>query len=87
MFSIRLLSLILCFFFITTSAHGLAKKKNDGSEIQSQNLYPKVKIETSMGDIIVELDRNKAPITVNNFLRYASKYNYDDTIFHRWPHD
>lgn len=57
--------------------------KGDGSEIQKSNLFPKVKFETDMGDIVVELDRRRAPITVNNFLRYVEKGSYDDTIFHR----
>ena len=36
-----------------------------------------------MGDIVVELDRRRAPITVNNFLRYVDKRSYENTIFHR----
>jgi peptidyl-prolyl cis-trans isomerase A (cyclophilin A) len=76
----------LCLLFASTSAEA-QKKKNDGSEIQAQNLFPKVKLETSMGDVVIELDRNKAPITSNNFLRYVSKYNYDGTIFHRVIND
>ena len=36
-----------------------------------------------MGDIIVELDQKKAPITVANFLSYVDKDGYQDTIFHR----
>lgn len=44
---------------------------------------PKVKLETSMGDIVVELDRDKAPETVNNFLSYVRKGFYNGTIFHR----
>jgi len=36
-----------------------------------------------MGDITVELDRSRAPIAVNNFLRYVDKRSYEDTIFHR----
>ena len=36
-----------------------------------------------MGIIIVELDRVKAPITVDNFLMYVVKGEYDNTIFHR----
>jgi peptidyl-prolyl cis-trans isomerase A (cyclophilin A) len=60
-----------------------AKPKEDGSKIQKGNFYPRVKMVTSMGDIIVELDRAKAPITVNNFLRYVDKRSYEDTIFHR----
>jgi len=61
----------------------IVQAKGDGSEIQADNLYPKVKFETDMGDIVVELDRHKAPITVNNFLRYVEKGSYDNTLFHR----
>ncbi|RMG43584.1 MAG: peptidyl-prolyl cis-trans isomerase [Acidobacteria bacterium] len=42
-----------------------------------------VKMATTMGDIYLELDREKAPITVENFLRYAREGFYDGTIFHR----
>ncbi|MGI2258962.1 peptidylprolyl isomerase [Shewanella sp. GXUN23E] len=52
-------------------------------DIQPDTLYPRVKLETSMGDIIVELDRTRAPITVDNFLTYVVKGDYDNTIFHR----
>ena len=44
---------------------------------------PKVKISTSMGDIVVQLDPAKAPKTVNNFLAYVKDKHYDGTIFHR----
>ena len=47
------------------------------------NLFPSVRLETSMGDIVVELDRTRAPITANNFLRYVLEKHYDNTIFHR----
>lgn len=42
-----------------------------------------VRIETGMGDIIVELDAEKAPKTVGNFLEYVKSGHYDGTIFHR----
>ena len=42
-----------------------------------------VKFETSMGDIVVELDSEKAPKTVENFLSYVNAGHYDGTIFHR----
>ncbi len=42
-----------------------------------------VKLETSMGDIYLELDEEKAPKTVANFLEYVKKSHYDGTIFHR----
>lgn len=51
--------------------------------IDPTNIYPKVKLETSMGIIIIELDRVKAPITVDNFLTYVVTGEYNNTIFHR----
>ena len=65
------------------SSSPVMAKKDDGSQVQPDNYYPRVKIETTMGDIVVELDRRRAPITVNNFLRYVDKRAYEDTIFHR----
>ena len=44
---------------------------------------PQVKIETSKGDIIVELYPDKAPRTVDNFLAYVQGAYYDGLIFHR----
>jgi peptidyl-prolyl cis-trans isomerase A (cyclophilin A) len=43
----------------------------------------KVKLATSLGDIVVELDAEKAPKTVDNFLQYVKTGHYDDTVFHR----
>ena len=43
----------------------------------------KVLMKTSMGDITLTLDRDKAPQTVDNFLQYARDGFYDGTIFHR----
>ncbi|OJX33305.1 MAG: peptidylprolyl isomerase [Burkholderiales bacterium 68-12] len=44
---------------------------------------PKVKLATSMGDIVVQLDPAKAPKTVENFLQYVADKHYDGTVFHR----
>ncbi|GAB2533716.1 peptidylprolyl isomerase [Simplicispira piscis] len=44
---------------------------------------PKVKLATSMGDIVVQLDPAKAPKSVENFLAYVNAKHYDGTIFHR----
>lgn len=49
-----------------------AKKKN-----------PVVVLDTSMGEIHLELNREKAPLTVENFLQYVKDKHYDGTIFHR----
>ncbi|KXI30273.1 peptidylprolyl isomerase [Paraglaciecola hydrolytica] len=68
---------------LLVSSVSWAAVKDDGSQIQADNYYPRVKFETTMGDIIVELNRSKAPLAVNNFLRYALKRGYEGTIFHR----
>jgi peptidyl-prolyl cis-trans isomerase A (cyclophilin A) len=43
----------------------------------------KVRLVTSQGDIVVQLDAAKAPKTVDNFLRYVKSGHYNGTIFHR----
>lgn len=42
-----------------------------------------VKLQTNFGEITIELNAEKAPITVANFLNYVDKGFYDNTIFHR----
>ena len=54
-----------------------------GQYIQPNNLSPKVRIETSMGNVILELDRFRAKMTVNNFLGYVARGQYDKTMIHR----
>jgi cyclophilin family peptidyl-prolyl cis-trans isomerase len=44
---------------------------------------PVVLIETSMGNIKVELNEGDAPVTVKNFLAYVDDKHYDNTLFHR----
>jgi len=43
----------------------------------------KVLLETSLGNITLELEDQKAPLTVANFLRYVDEKHYNGTIFHR----
>ncbi len=50
--------------------------------VQAQDA-PKVKLATSMGDIVVQLDPAKAPKTVENFLAYVNDKHYDGSVFHR----
>lgn len=52
-------------------------------QAQELPLYPKVKFKTNRGDIVLELDTARAPITIYNFLEYVKKGHYDGTIFHR----
>lgn len=49
----------------------------------SENTNPIARIETSKGEIVLELDSVRAPITVANFIDYANTGFYEGTIFHR----
>ena len=44
---------------------------------------PRVEMQTSQGNIVIELYKDKAPITVENFLHYVNSGYYTGTIFHR----
>lgn len=45
--------------------------------------YPRVAFITSMGDFVVQLDRERAPLSVANFLHYVDTGFYDGTLIHR----
>jgi len=49
----------------------------------SESTNPIARIETSMGEIVLELDTANSPITVANFIDYAKEGFYEGTIFHR----
>lgn len=53
------------------------------SQAQMSEPNPEVTVITNRGDIRIELFRDKAPISVENFLQYARDGFYDGTIFHR----
>jgi peptidyl-prolyl cis-trans isomerase B (cyclophilin B) len=54
-----------------------------GPQARAKRSHPVVKLETSMGDITLELYQDKAPVTVANFLEYVKSGFYNGTIFHR----
>lgn len=54
-----------------------------GELIQPGNRFPQIQFDTNIGMVVVELNRNKAPLTVNNFLQLVASKAYDNTIFHR----
>lgn len=54
-----------------------------GTTAQAEGKHPMVLMSTSLGDIKIELNEEKAPITVKNFLDYVNAKFYDGTIFHR----
>ncbi|WP_166362774.1 peptidylprolyl isomerase [Pseudomonas akapageensis] len=43
----------------------------------------KVKLTTNFGDIVLELNADKAPLTVANFIEYVKAGHYENTVFHR----
>ena len=57
------------------------------SSFSTENKTPapqtRVKLQTTLGDIVIELDTQKAPITTSNFLKYVDTGFYNGTIFHR----
>ena len=69
----------------TAVAFPLAADAQDKGKAASckDSATPKVKLATSMGPITLQLDRQKAPLTVENFVKYVESGHYDGTIFHR----
>ncbi len=65
------------FFLLTLAAGALT------TSAEAADKNPVVVLDTSMGKIKIELNKEKAPITVKNFLSYVDKKFYDGTIFHR----
>ena len=53
------------------------------SALASPASTQKVRLATTMGDIVVQLDAAKAPKTVENFVQYVKAGHYDGTVFHR----
>jgi len=78
---------LLCIALALLGLTVQAAEKPNGQYMQPNNLFPKVRFITSAGTIIVELDRIRAPIAVNNFLSYVHLKAYDNTLFHRLEPD
>ncbi len=68
---------------VKAAAAGAQDKKAEAPKPSPDVLHPRVKMATTLGDIVLELDSEKAPITVQNFLQYAQDGYYQDTVFHR----
>lgn len=67
----------------TANINGGDQKAEGGAKRPVRdNLHPVVQIRTSLGDILVQLDAENSPVTVNNFLGYAANGHYDGTLFH-----
>lgn len=78
-FHLALISLVL----FPALAHCEPFKEAEKPAAPATAKAPKVLLKTSKGDIVIELNAEKAPITVENFLGYVKKKHYDGTVFHR----
>lgn len=73
-------------WLVVASAALIAPSAN-AQDIQESNLFPRVKFVTDHGEMVVELNRMRAPRTVDNFLRYVVAGDFDNTLFHRVVED
>jgi peptidyl-prolyl cis-trans isomerase A (cyclophilin A) len=81
-FSLKAILFVILSLFI--GGHSVAETPECfPEEVIPENMFPTIRLETNMGDIVVELDRLRAPVTANNFLRYVLANKYKNTIFHR----
>jgi peptidyl-prolyl cis-trans isomerase B (cyclophilin B) len=71
----RVIAVSLMLFFTSTLSFA--------TENSMTNTSPKVKLQTSLGAITIQLDAAKAPVSTENFLGYVKKGFYSGTIFHR----
>jgi FKBP-type peptidyl-prolyl cis-trans isomerase len=64
-----------------------ANAQSGDTASKTDPMHPHVKMVTTLGDILLELDAEKAPVTSLNFIRYAEDKFYDGTVFHRVMND
>ena len=74
---------IFSLLLAVTAASGQDTQPASPPQTQPAQEFAYVLMTTSLGDIVIELNRAKAPITVANFLLYTDKEFFDGTIFHR----
>ncbi|MDD1606669.1 MAG: peptidyl-prolyl cis-trans isomerase [Methylococcaceae bacterium] len=69
--------LMLSMLLIFTTTHSFATENN------MSDTNTKVKLTTSLGEVVIQLNSEKAPISAANFLNYVNEGFYNGTIFHR----
>nr|WP_170941524.1 peptidylprolyl isomerase [Bordetella genomosp. 7] len=87
---LRMLRLLACTFALATmmpapaGAQPAASSNPTTSEgTKPMSTTPRVKLQTNQGEIVITLDAEKAPKTVENFLGYVNSGFYNGTVFHR----
>lgn len=75
---------LLCALSLSFTGHVVAKTpKTEKKPVTATQTAPQVKLHTSLGDVVIQLNPEKAPETVKNFLVYVNDGHYNGTIFHR----
>ncbi len=78
---------LLILIFISVLYIALAATRNDNTislkQATANTNNPKVTLETNFGNIVIELNVEKAPVTANNFIKYVKNGFYENTVFHR----
>lgn len=79
----RLALAALLFFPVLASCEPAKEAEKPATPPAAAGKVAKVRLKTTSGDIVLELNTEKAPVTVANFLSYVNKKQYDGTVFHR----
>lgn len=79
----RRLALVALLFFPVLASCEPEKVAEKAAPASATTKVSKVRLKTTKGDIVLELNAAKAPISVENFLGYVKKKHYDGTVFHR----
>jgi peptidyl-prolyl cis-trans isomerase B (cyclophilin B) len=77
-----IITLFLTIAFVCPSISAAQASKSKPGKKMTENTV-QVKLETTLGDITLQLDKEKAPVSVENFLVYVKEGHYNGTIFHR----
>ena len=77
------LAILLAAALFAADGAGAEPAPSDGPGAKPASSRPRVKLETTLGTITLELDPERAPKTVENFLGYVRAGHYDGTVFHR----
>ena len=77
--AVFLLFILIAASLLLTSKAFVDESKTENTQAEN----PLVKLHTEMGDIVLELYADKAPISVDNFIKNTNNYHYDGLIFHR----
>lgn len=76
-------ALFMASVLLAVSAQAAGTAANAAAKPSSSKAAPRVVLETTRGAITIELDADKAPLSVANFLDYVERKHYDGLVFHR----